>query len=438
MALATVLKLSQAGTGPGKPSIGDGLGGSLSQRINEMLAKALENDATHIYAALFELSDPDLIQGLAALGPRCHLVLANGTHTKGSDENADAVPQLGGVDLTRRMLKPDSVYAHNKFVVVVENGQPTWAWTGSTNWSPHGIYTQSNNGLEIRDAGVAQAYLDEWNRLRKAGDKTPPPAAPPAQEQYHFSNGGVTTSVFFSPHKMSAAEGAKSPDLVYGNALIRGAKQGILSLMLDPGWTGSLLQTLRQTAMDNPDLYVRGVLNSDPTQHAKPGDQTAVGFLHGKEKIPSNYDIVLPAGHRQPGPIQDYLGSVGIVVVHSKIIVLDPLGDHPVVMTGSHNMGVKAATKNDDNLVIIEGDRDLAIAYALNVISVFNHFWWRHNMAPDRAKKAAAATDSQATGPSSSSSAAAWTGLQTTDKWQDKFYSNPSATTEVKFWGLAT
>lgn len=248
---------------------------------------------------------------------------------------------------------------------------------------------------------------------------------------------GGTTSVFLSPHKTTKAASAKSPDLVYGNALVRGAKNGILSLMLDPGWEGSLLQTLRATAQANPDLYVRGVVNSDPSMHAKDGDPPAIGFLNGKEAIPSNYDIVLLVSQAQPGePIQDYLARVGIVVVHSKIIVIDPLGEHPVVMTGSHNMGVRAATKNDDNLVIIEGDRDLAVAYALNIISVFNHFWWRHNAASEAKKKAAEGADPA--GPSTVNPTAGWKGLKTSDVWQDKFYADSSATTEVKFWGIPT
>jgi phosphatidylserine/phosphatidylglycerophosphate/cardiolipin synthase-like enzyme len=170
--------------------------------------------------------------------------------------------------------------------------------------------------------------------------------------------------------------------------------------------------------------------------HAKAGDATAVGFLHGHEAIPSNYDIVLPSDQRQSGePIQDYLGRVGIVVVHSKIIVIDPLGANPVVMTGSHNMGVKAATKNDDNLVIIEGDRDLAIAYALNIISVFNHFWWRHNAAPISKRKKAQAAGADPAGPQAGGATIGWKGLQTSDTWQDKFFIDATASNEAKFWG---
>ena len=330
-ALAKVLALPADGLGHGHPTIADSLGGALAPRIKKMLADAAADPHTEIYAALFELSDSELIAGLAKIGERCHLILANGTHQHKSDENAAAATALAGkVDLTRRMLSQESFYAHNKFVVIARNGAPDWVWTGSTNWSPHGLYTQTNNGLELRDPAIAQAYYEEWHRLLKAGDKTPPPADPPAKEQYHFTGGGVTTSVFFSPHHVTAATASQSPDLVYGNALIRGAEQGILSLMLDPGWTGSLLQTLRQTAAANANLYVRGVVNADPTVHAKADDASTIGFLNGHEAIPSNYDIVLPGTQRESGePIQDYLGRVGIVVVHSKIIVVDPLGPHP-------------------------------------------------------------------------------------------------------------
>ena len=44
-------------------------------------------------------------------------------------------------------------------------------------------------------------------------------------------------------------------------------------------------------------------------------------------------------------------------MIYSKVVVVDPFGETPVVMTGSHNLGPKANGKNDDNLVIIENAR---------------------------------------------------------------------------------
>lgn len=45
--------------------------------------------------------------------------------------------------------------------------------------------------------------------------------------------------------------------------------------------------------------------------------------------------------------------------VHSKRIVLDPRGDSPGVITGSHNLDLNASKDSDDNIVIDEGDRAL-------------------------------------------------------------------------------
>lgn len=439
-ALEAVLALPRNKGGPKTPTIGDELGGELAKQVNSLLDEAIADPKMHVYLALFELSDSEVIKKLGRLGDRCHLILANGTHSGGNDENATAAKALTGkVDLSRRMLEPSGVYAHNKFWVFVKSDKPLKVFTGSTNLSPHGLYTQVNNGLLVNDADVAQAYLDEWRRLKKAGDETPPPQLPPAKEQYHFNNRGISTSLFFSPHHLPRAQGADSPDLKYAASLIRGARQGILTLMLDPGWQGSLLQTIREEAEANSSLYIRGVVNTDPTIHSHGDDPTAVGFLHGTEAIPSNYDIVLPSAQRDSGkPILDYLSRVGIVVVHSKVIVIDPLGDHPIVMTGSHNLGVKAATINDDNLIIIENDRELALAYAINAISVFNHFWWRHNMAPPSARKNAKANDTLVGGPAKLTSEHEWTGLNPTDKWQDKFYANAGSATEARFWGVAS
>lgn len=35
--------------------------------------------------------------------------------------------------------------------------------------------------------------------------------------------------------------------------------------------------------------------------------------------------------------------GLGVVRLHSKIILVDPFGTHPIVMAGSHNLGPRAA-----------------------------------------------------------------------------------------------
>jgi phosphatidylserine/phosphatidylglycerophosphate/cardiolipin synthase-like enzyme len=58
--------------------------------------------------------------------------------------------------------------------------------------------------------------------------------------------------------------------------------------------------------------------------------------------------------------------------------VIDPFSSKCVVITGSHNLGHKASYDNDENLVMIQGNRKLAAAYATHVLDVYDHFSWRY------------------------------------------------------------
>jgi phosphatidylserine/phosphatidylglycerophosphate/cardiolipin synthase-like enzyme len=93
-------------------------------------------------------------------------------------------------------------------------------------------------------------------------------------------------------------------------------------------------------------------------------------------------------------------------------------------MTGSHNLGPKASSENDDNLLIVENAPGLAAEYAVNVLGIYGHYKSRHNAAV--AAKAAAGAPGGA-GP------AAWSGLQDADTWQDEFFSGDKKR-ELDFW----
>lgn len=77
------------------------------------------------------------------------------------------------------------------------------------------------------------------------------------------------------------------------------------------------------------------------------------------------------------GAQKNFLSQIGHAIVHSKVLVIDPLSDDPVIVTGSHNFSAPASEKNDENLVIIRGQKKLAIAYAAHVMSVYQHYRYR-------------------------------------------------------------
>jgi hypothetical protein len=350
----------------------------------------------HLHAALFELSDHELIAALAKLGPRAHVVLANGAITpkKGvetaaqarkRDENADARKALrhAGVDVHDRFVAPKPL-AHNKFAVVVTPvGTATAVWTGSTNWTPTGLCTQLNNGLLVRDRGVAAAYLAQWSALSDAkGDH---PAA--------LTQGNATpTAVGADTPGMSRAtvHFTRAPDRVDLGVLkdiIMGAKHGVLFLMFQPGGSGTLAD-VRALAAARPRLLVRGVVSTLPKgpadEQTGPTTTLRVSLVGGRAAHPvqtATVEVIQPrnlphpaAGWAVETTREQFRNNIGYAIIHSKVLVVDPFSDDPTVVTGSHNFSISASEDNDENFLVVRGDRPLAEAYAVNIESAWRHY----------------------------------------------------------------
>ena len=239
--------------------------------------------------------------------------------------------------------------------------------------------------------------------------------------------------------KTSAAQ-----DLEFARKLINAAKEGILFLFFNPGtfqqeplhWT--LLQNILNRHHEgdnpdfNPDLYIRGVVNQDIPQlttAAAKGQKPPDGVLDPSTPNPvtlfSNgvdspqrlgQEVLIP--HNIKDQFHDWekeLLGASMVNIHSKVIVLDPFGDNPVVMTGSHNLGFKASNANDDNLVIIEGNAPLAAAYAVNIIAIFQTYRWNNYAEMHRQDPKV------------------WHGLVDNDQWQPDYLAGDELA-ELKFW----
>jgi hypothetical protein len=424
---------------PGTP-IRTALSGLLRPQILGLLAATLKSKG-HIYAALYELNDLELIPALEAFGKNCNLILANGAFKPPTnDENAAVRPDLTAKMTVLDRMVTGSHFAHNKFVVFCDsNGKPQQVLTGSTNWTFSGLCTQANNGLIIDDAGVAQDFLDAWNRLKTAGNAYPKELIAGNSTAKTYQVDGCSITPWFAA--TSAAQ-----DLVYARKLIDAAQDGILFLFFNPGafqqdptkWT--LLQNIleRHNPTDancNSSLYMRGVVNQ--TIAGLTAGATPVAGVKGSNPLhdptaPPLVTLIKGGGEAQPIPLgqsvmvprnikskfhtweQELLGA-SMVNIHSKVIVIDPFGQHPVLMTGSHNLGYKASSQNDDNLVIIEGNGPIATAYAINIISIYQTYRWNSYVEAHRQDPKV------------------WHGLVDDDAWQATYLTGDELA-ETKFW----
>ena len=62
--------------------------------------------------------------------------------------------------------------------------------------------------------------------------------------------------------------------------------------------------------------------------------------------------------------------------IHSKFLLVDPLGDDPVVVTSSANFSDTSTNDNDENMVIIRGNQRVADIYFTEFNRLFHHFYF--------------------------------------------------------------
>ena len=379
-------------------SIRNFLSGDLRLAMLEQLDVAMKTSG-EIFAALYELDDDELIQGLCALQGRAHVVLSNGSitaakgetaaeaRTRDQNERGRALLVDAGVDVEtdNRFISPGAL-GHNKFLVRTDkHEQPVVAWTGSTNWTKTGLCTQVNNGLLIANGDIAAIYLKQWHRLRDAKSGFPATlvAANGTPSDVDLdAAGNPRASIRFTRTKDGS-------DLKALEDAVDAATDGVLFLMFQPGAKGALGDVLTRIA--DKKLYLRGVVSTLPT--AKETDAAVeITLVDGSIQKTTNYRIVQPEGVTNPLAFfaaevtrSQFLSQVGFAIIHSKVLVIDPFTDHSVVITGSHNFSSTASKANDENYIVVRGDRALAEAYAVNVFGAYTHYRWRSYLADNNA-----------------------------------------------------
>jgi hypothetical protein len=169
------------------------------------------------------------------------------------------------------------------------------------------------------------------------------------------SVGQATVRPWFTPVTRFA-------DLVAAGSFIRNARQGVLFLLSEPGQKESLVTTI----LKQKSLYVMGAIRSGPNPTL---------YLNGKRMRVSGKQIAFPLfdSLEQKKRPQLTLGSA----LQSRMIVIDALGSHPVVLIGSHAFGAAGSTKNDENFVVIENDPEVARRCATHVEVYCQHFRFR-------------------------------------------------------------
>ncbi len=399
--------------------------------------------------ALYELEDRELEGLIVANKARVELILANTGPGESKDWDARNAParkrvrQALGARLQDRMFNNSVHIGHNKFVVHFDPaGQPVAVFTGSTNWTSTGIAGQTNNALLIEDADVAAAFAGYWQRM--LDDKLPKPkpksssAMNASQQSATFRTANATNARFalaaggeltlwFAPNRPERKKPVSKtkpapvpPDLQDVYRRMRMAKEAILFLAFYPGQKGvdCVIGEAISIALNDPTLLLTGAVSSPqampnyvPKKKDKDSDEVIEEGDSPTTFEQGNVAIVRAARIDEKTLLGDLRveqltakGGIG-AIIHDKVVVIDPRSPDCTVILGSHNLGYKASYSNDENMVIVSGNRDLAMAYAVHVLDVYDHYRFRA-IENERKKKGQKG----------------WSGfLQTKDGWQDDY-----------------
>jgi phosphatidylserine/phosphatidylglycerophosphate/cardiolipin synthase-like enzyme len=283
--------------------------------------------------------------------------------------NRQSIEAAGLQGCIPRTADPRAI-SHNKFIILLDNGEPTQVWTGSTNMTDGGIFGHSNVGHIVRDPAVAKQYLKYWEKLsndpamaRRAADDEirpwneenfPVPDTEPTEDMtVIFSPRPDLSALEWYTHRMEAAQTAVFLTAAFG------------------------VNDMFEEVFEQPRDYLRYILlETEDEDMAKllleRNNRIAVGnLLRG--------NTAFEGWLEEQRLLSEHLTGLNshVKYIHTKYLLLDPLGENPVVVTGSANFSDASTRRNDENMLVIRGNKSVADIYLGEFMRLFKHFQFR-------------------------------------------------------------
>jgi phosphatidylserine/phosphatidylglycerophosphate/cardiolipin synthase-like enzyme len=246
-----------------------------------------------------------------------------------------------------------------------------------------GVHGQANVGHWVRSATAAKAFRDYWTLL----DSDPGGQAGEDVATVRAENAAFRASVealgeipekkaqipigitsVFSPRRGERAM------TLYGELLDTARHQACITLAF------GVNRQFKELLKDNNDQSHISFLLLE--RQDKPIANSAQPFI----AINRSNNVYMAWGSFLRTPLHQWaketsargLGlNTHVSFVHSKFLLVDPLSDDPIVVTGSANFSQASENENDENMLIIRGHRRVADIYYTEFNRLFNHYYFR-------------------------------------------------------------
>lgn len=344
----------------------------LSRGLHEALLTFLEraeDDDWELHGAVYELRWPTVLEALGDARRRGAKVsvLYHGKDDKTGPQNEEAIAEAR----IKSICQPRTTgyLMHNKFFVLTKKGKPVAVWTGSTNLTLNGIFGHLNCGHIVEDADVADEYLTYWRQLctnpenkaeRLWMEENNP--RPPEDE-------GQELTTVFSPHQDNAV-------LDWYRDISAGAKDALL-MSFAFGMNDRFKDVYRRD-----DKVLRWALMDKASSSGKRKymEEQAAAI----QEIRNRPNVVVAIGNRiETNQFDRWLEELDEITnahvpwIHTKFMLVDPLGEEPITVTGSANWSEASTKQNAENMLVIRGDKRVADIYLGEFMRLHSHYAFR-------------------------------------------------------------
>ena len=299
------------------------------------------------------------------------------------EHSDDAIAKAGIRHLMIPREKSPNDISHNKFIILLKDGEPNQVWTGSTNFTSGGIFGQSNVGHIIRDKELAAKYYQYWQKISQDPEKN---------EIRNFNSENTRALMEPPPENslfplFSPRPTKEDPYLIdwYGERIKEasdsikftaafGVNKEFVDIFMEPSERQRYIILDNAGSRKSSRQVTQDIMEVD-------GNRVAIGdvYKNGKSKSKSPAKFHNDGRHLDRWLDEKLTGMNSHVrYVHTKYLIVDALTNDPILISGSANFSKNSTVNNDENMVISRGNLRLTDMFLGEFMRLWSHFYARN------------------------------------------------------------
>lgn len=332
-----------------------------------------------LYGAIYEFQWPEALKAIKAAadsGAKVSILydaIPSATGPVGKNKQAIMAAGIDNLCIPRTTGK----LMHNKFFVLTKDDKPIAVWTGSTNFTENGIFGHSNCAHVVEDPSVAAAYFAYWKEMitnpTNAMEKTwvaqnnpmPPDSWTKELDQAFSPRTGLKLLQWYA----KVADESDKP--------------------LFMTFAFGMHKYFQKVYEKQSEVLKIALMEKEGN-----GSGLAKGKLDVK-RIRALHNVVIAVGNAIPtNKFDRWLKErsklnreANVRYVHTKYMLIDPLGDNPITITGSANFSEASTNTNNENMVLISHNKRVADIYIGEFMRLYSHNAFREAIARDEEEK---------------------------------------------------